>query len=427
MQYEEPDIRAPPQPIFSTGIAHHRRASHPATYAVHHHQPSQLSTSHQWQQYMANMAIPADDTQMPTWLTVDNDAQSRRASTSTTQSSLPVSPDDATPIFSPNTGFASDYFSAMSGQPSALGKRSYQAAELDYGNQHQYTGQFGAIPVPTSSHDYMPSLQVFDQPVSSFAKPLPLFPARGKSRPASTDLSNKRPRLQAIVETEGLPITANVPASDSTVKPYNKVVASVSSPVSAPTLHLHPDAVARPGNYRRLSSPIASIRPEVGVSEGLDSDEDEEEDGRGETDLVDTPSFQTTFAIKTSSDSESEYVGLSGAEPYLPHQQQGPSVLSTAPYMPVSTTLPGPLQPATASSSSHTLIAVPTFSGTRSLPVLSDTNDEGTSDGARQQKLRFDQDLYTPLWVRGNAASKEGFCDMCDPGKWLQLKNSAFW
>lgn len=45
----------------------------------------------------------------------------------------------------------------------------------------------------------------------------------------------------------------------------------------------------------------------------------------------------------------------------------------------------------------------------------------------RRQKLRFDGDQYTPQWVRYNGQSKEGLCDTCTPGKWLQLKNSAFW
>ncbi|KAI7882670.1 hypothetical protein K492DRAFT_144848 [Lichtheimia hyalospora FSU 10163] len=45
----------------------------------------------------------------------------------------------------------------------------------------------------------------------------------------------------------------------------------------------------------------------------------------------------------------------------------------------------------------------------------------------RRQKLRFDGDQYTPQWVRYNGQSKEGLCDTCSPGKWLQLKNSAFW
>ena len=45
----------------------------------------------------------------------------------------------------------------------------------------------------------------------------------------------------------------------------------------------------------------------------------------------------------------------------------------------------------------------------------------------RRQKMRFDDDQYTPRWVRYNGQAKEGLCDTCSPGKWLQLKNSAFW
>lgn len=45
----------------------------------------------------------------------------------------------------------------------------------------------------------------------------------------------------------------------------------------------------------------------------------------------------------------------------------------------------------------------------------------------RRQKLRFEGDLYTPNWVRYNGQAKEGLCDTCQPGRWLQLKNSAYW
>ncbi|KAI9299843.1 hypothetical protein BJ944DRAFT_189044 [Cunninghamella echinulata] len=45
----------------------------------------------------------------------------------------------------------------------------------------------------------------------------------------------------------------------------------------------------------------------------------------------------------------------------------------------------------------------------------------------RRQKLRYIGDMYTPQWVRYNGQAKEGLCDTCKPGKWLQLKNSAFW
>ncbi|KAI8049818.1 uncharacterized protein B0P05DRAFT_321789 [Gilbertella persicaria] len=55
-------------------------------------------------------------------------------------------------------------------------------------------------------------------------------------------------------------------------------------------------------------------------------------------------------------------------------------------------------------------------------------NSHFVSDGMpRRQKLRYDGDYYTPKWVRYTGHLKEGYCDSCHPGKWLQLKNSAYW
>lgn len=44
-----------------------------------------------------------------------------------------------------------------------------------------------------------------------------------------------------------------------------------------------------------------------------------------------------------------------------------------------------------------------------------------------EQDLRFEHDLYTPRWVRGHGNKREGWCGICKPGRWLVLKNSAFW
>ncbi|KAJ1737644.1 hypothetical protein LPJ72_000301 [Coemansia sp. Benny D160-2] len=65
-----------------------------------------------------------------------------------------------------------------------------------------------------------------------------------------------------------------------------------------------------------------------------------------------------------------------------------------------------------------------------SVPDLTPTKEEergGPKARPRGQKVRFKDDMYTPMWVRSNGQQKEGFCDTCAPGKWLQLKNSAFW
>ncbi|KAJ2781961.1 hypothetical protein H4R18_002562 [Coemansia javaensis] len=66
-------------------------------------------------------------------------------------------------------------------------------------------------------------------------------------------------------------------------------------------------------------------------------------------------------------------------------------------------------------------ISVPNMS-----PEVGDDKSELKSR-PRRQKVRFSDDLYTPMWVRNSGQKKEGFCDTCAPGKWLQLKNSAFW
>ena len=45
----------------------------------------------------------------------------------------------------------------------------------------------------------------------------------------------------------------------------------------------------------------------------------------------------------------------------------------------------------------------------------------------RPQKLRFPGDLYTPQLVLYNGQAKEGLCDTCEPGKWLQIEEQRFW
>ncbi|KAJ2078555.1 hypothetical protein H4R24_004394 [Coemansia sp. RSA 988] len=96
----------------------------------------------------------------------------------------------------------------------------------------------------------------------------------------------------------------------------------------------------------------------------------------------------------------------------------------------------GPVMPEGLFSSTH---PIPAISGVTvspkikpwriSVPDVASAADETVplKMRPRRQKIRFADDLYTPMWVRGNGHQKEGFCDTCTPGKWLQLKNSAFW
>ena len=43
------------------------------------------------------------------------------------------------------------------------------------------------------------------------------------------------------------------------------------------------------------------------------------------------------------------------------------------------------------------------------------------------QSPRFPGDLYSPSYTRKFGNQREGWCGLCYPGRWLALKNSAFW
>ncbi|KAJ5038283.1 uncharacterized protein L3040_007150 [Drepanopeziza brunnea f. sp. 'multigermtubi'] len=60
-------------------------------------------------------------------------------------------------------------------------------------------------------------------------------------------------------------------------------------------------------------------------------------------------------------------------------------------------------------------------------PPPEDMNPSDPEMIPHEQELRFDGDLYTPRWVRGHGNKREGWCGICKPGRWLVLKNSAFW
>ncbi|PSN68257.1 hypothetical protein BS50DRAFT_665876 [Corynespora cassiicola Philippines] len=60
-------------------------------------------------------------------------------------------------------------------------------------------------------------------------------------------------------------------------------------------------------------------------------------------------------------------------------------------------------------------------------PPESDMNPSDPELVPHEQDLRFAGDLYTPRWVRGHGNKREGWCGLCKPGRWLVLKNSAFW
>ena len=61
-----------------------------------------------------------------------------------------------------------------------------------------------------------------------------------------------------------------------------------------------------------------------------------------------------------------------------------------------------------------------------SFPPLSPRTSP-SSQMPRPQTLRFPLDLYTPPYIRNHGKDREGWCGFCRPGRWLVLKNSAFW
>ena len=64
-----------------------------------------------------------------------------------------------------------------------------------------------------------------------------------------------------------------------------------------------------------------------------------------------------------------------------------------------------------------------------SLPPAHDFLHPDPTKQPRQQpeKRKSDEDLYTPFWVRGEGVDREGWCSLCEPGSWKQLKQSQYW
>ncbi|KAI9268740.1 hypothetical protein BY458DRAFT_511403 [Sporodiniella umbellata] len=81
-------------------------------------------------------------------------------------------------------------------------------------------------------------------------------------------------------------------------------------------------------------------------------------------------------------------------------------------------TVPSEIKPMTSSTSEPIR---PTF------PAVGNHEPSPWLTMPRRQKPRYDGDHYTPKWVRYTGHLKQGYCDSCSPGKWLQLKNSAYW
>lgn len=188
-------------------------------------------------------------------------------------------------------------------------------------------------------------------------------------------------------------------------------------------------APAQDRAYRRLSSPVLSVRPSDdadngSISDADDDEEDEHEFDRGVNDWNSSsersrrnsqgiqygsyPNPGFTLPVRTLS-STSAGATTFGSVPVTASSSSGSTYVTAAPNNQPAHPVPLP---------------VDTSGLVRAVPDVSEDADLGLP---RRQNLRFSDDWYTPEWVRGESAKKEGFCDLCQPGKWLQLKNSAFW
>jgi len=56
-----------------------------------------------------------------------------------------------------------------------------------------------------------------------------------------------------------------------------------------------------------------------------------------------------------------------------------------------------------------------------------DPSPPDTQTKPRRSSQRTSSNLYTPRWTRGAGAARQGWCGLCQPGRWLDLRNSEYW
>lgn len=163
--------------------------------------------------------------------------------------------------------------------------------------------------------------------------------------------------------------------------------------------------------------------------------------------LAQQPSLQPSVQIHSLSRPQ-----MFGAAPFMPHAQnmmmpqQLGSHMPSQPMMPDANRLPqaptlashGLLRMLQSNAESYALrnhyadFADPPdlYASLHEEPLQPPPEDMKPSDPDMvpyEQELRFDGDLYTPKLVRGHGNKREGWCGLCKPGRWLVLKNSAYW
>ncbi|GAA5977203.1 hypothetical protein JCM11641_003875 [Rhodosporidiobolus odoratus] len=115
------------------------------------------------------------------------------------------------------------------------------------------------------------------------------------------------------------------------------------------------------------------------------------------------------------------------------HSDYLPVPPSSLPYPATPSQVPASAVPAEPPAAAFDDPAYPTketspFAICQRRPPQSDFENPPLGGQPYEQKLRFEEDQYTPKYVRFEKKDKEGWCALCPgDGKWLQLKNSAYW
>lgn len=374
-------------------------------------------------------------------LSMDEDAESRRASTSTSASSIPlVSPPD---LQAERPTIAHQMQGGV-GAPSAHIQfqdpmsRYLQEPDKRYTYRDYFTDPYDPSPptmsqcLPHVDNDGSQSSALSAAGISP-GPPAMAYPVDWHVLPP-VELPIAQLERQTLKET---PQQAAVPKDEVKRKrmPSRRDSTSKLQPLK-PSLGERSRsanetlAPAQERAYRRLSSPVLSVRPsDVGEADTLlddDDDDDDEDDNHLGEDTSTDRSQPGSVGVQYGSLPTPGFLG----PPTIPNA----SGLS-APVPSVYGSLPSVSSSSASTSAYATPVAenqpahpVPPPPDTSQLVRVVPNSQEDPELGApRRQKLRFAGDWYTPEWVRGDSAKKEGFCDLCQPGKWLQLKNSAFW
>lgn len=124
---------------------------------------------------------------------------------------------------------------------------------------------------------------------------------------------------------------------------------------------------------------------------------------------------------------EPQYVGNMLA-PQMPLPPLPPSILVKTPHLQVQTPMYA-TTPTQMYRKSRSMSNTPQRLRRPSSPPASDLNNPNSPFLAPvRQDPTFPGDLYTPRYKRRTSTGRwEGWCGYCQPGRWLDLKNSRFW